>query len=67
MKYRNMIDDSAVEINGTEYIRLDDIKPLLTEIEGRVNDILDWLHGITGLAEIDEIYNLSNELSGDLY
>jgi hypothetical protein len=62
-----MIDDSAVEINGTEYIKVDDIKPLLTEIEGRINSILDRLNAITGLAEIDEIYDLVNELFGDLY
>jgi hypothetical protein len=62
-----MIDDSAVEINGTEYIKVDDIKPLLTEIESRINNILDRLNVITGLAEIDEIYDLVNELFGDLY
>jgi ABC-type Fe3+-hydroxamate transport system substrate-binding protein len=70
-KYRkeldNYITDIALEDVGSERIAPENAHEVLNHIEDRVNAIKDKLENIKGLTEIDEIYDMVNELSDDLY
>lgn len=68
-KYRkeldNYITDVALEDVGNERIAPENAHEILNHIEDRVNAIKDKLFNI--FTKIDEIYDMVNELSNDLY
>ena len=68
-KYRkeldNYITDVALEDVGNERIAPENAHEVLNHIEDRVNAIKDKLFNI--FTKIDEIYDMMNELSNDLY
>ncbi len=63
------IGDEIIENNDiiTSYIKKDEIQNVLNDIESRVNDIKSGLNSIKGLTEIDEVKELLETLSKDLY
>jgi prefoldin subunit 5 len=68
-KYRkeldNYITDVVLEDVGNERIAPENAHEVLNHIEDRVNAIKDKLFNI--FTKIDEIYDMMNELSNDLY
>lgn len=70
-KYRKELDNYITNVTledvGNERIAPENAHEILNHIEDRVNAIKDKLKDIKGLTEIDEIYDMVNELSNDLY
>ena len=72
MSYRKDLDEISVyaeeeDIDKTEFITLSYARDILNNIESKVNEIRDILNRIKGLSEIDEVYELIDKLSNDLY
>lgn len=69
LKNDTHLGDEIIENNDiiTSYIEKDKVEKVLDDIESRVNDIKSGLNSIKGLVEIDEIKELLETLSKDLY
>lgn len=77
-EFRNKLDNDAYQLQTLkndkydfdmteEYTPLSTVYGILDTIEDIVNDVCERLEDITGLAEIDDVKKIVNELSNQLY
>lgn len=72
MGYRRDLDNAVVlaeesDIDKTEFITYNDAKNIIDGIEREVNEIKDKLKPYTVFSELEEVYDMINELSKTLY
>jgi hypothetical protein len=72
MGYRRDLDNATVlaeesDIDKTEFITYNDAKNIIDSIEQEVNEIKDKLKPYTVFSELEEVYDMINELSKKLY
>jgi hypothetical protein len=66
--YQNTVQAEQSDIEKeTDFMRKEDVRNMLDEIERRVDDIRDMLVKISGLSEIEDVKEKLNSLSNDLY
>jgi hypothetical protein len=72
MNYRSNLENAVVyaeenDIDKTEFITYNDAKNIIDSIEQEINEIKDKLKPYKVFSELEEVYDMINQLSNSLY